>query len=68
MNYYKNGKSIIATIGKLDLPEITKEEYDALNEAMAIPEVETEPMPAQEERLEALEAAILELAEVMCNG
>lgn len=29
MNYYRNGKQIICTIGTLDLPEITAEEYEA---------------------------------------
>lgn len=29
MRYYKNGNSVIATIGTLNLPEITKEEFDA---------------------------------------
>lgn len=29
MRYYKNGKTIISTIGTLDFPEITAEEYEA---------------------------------------
>lgn len=29
MKYYKNGNNLIRTIGTLDLPEITAEEYDA---------------------------------------
>lgn len=29
MNYYKDGKRLLATIKPLNLPEITKEEYDA---------------------------------------
>lgn len=39
MRYYKNENSIIATIGALDLPEITAEEYEAemaaINKRMA---------------------------------
>ncbi len=38
--YYRNGNSIIATIGNLDLPEITAEEYEAemavANKRMAV--------------------------------
>lgn len=34
MKYYKNGKSIIATIGNLNMPEITKEEYEAESRAL----------------------------------
>ena len=38
MRYYKNGNSLILTIGTLDLPEITAEEYEtemaAVNERM----------------------------------
>ena len=38
MRYYKNGNNLIRTIGTLDLPEITKEEYEtemaAINERM----------------------------------
>lgn len=29
MRYYKNGSSVVATVGNLDLPEITEEEYAA---------------------------------------
>ena len=29
MKYYKNGNNLIRTIGTLDLPEITKEEYES---------------------------------------
>lgn len=40
MRYYKNGNSLIRTIGTLDLPEITKEEYEtemsAVNERMQV--------------------------------
>lgn len=42
MRYYKNGNNLIRTIGTLDLPEITKEEYetemDAVNERMRVQE------------------------------
>lgn len=33
MKYYKNGKSVIATVGTLDLPELTEEEYASEIEA-----------------------------------
>ena len=40
MRYYKNGNSLIRTIGKLDLPEITQEEYEtemtAVNERIEV--------------------------------
>ena len=29
MKYYKNGTNVIRTIGTLDLPEITAEQYEA---------------------------------------
>ena len=29
MNYYKNGNQIIATVGTLNLPKITADEYQA---------------------------------------
>lgn len=40
MRYYKNGDNLIRTIGKLDLPEITQEEYEtemaAVNKRMEV--------------------------------
>ena len=55
MRYYKNGNNLIRTIGTLDLPEITAEEYEtemsAVNERMekqaAIAEV-TRPLTLEE--------------------
>lgn len=35
MRYYKDGKNIISTIGKLPLEEITREEYESLQEQIA---------------------------------
>lgn len=41
MRYYKNGNTLIATIGQLDLPEITEEEYrTAMAEAQKRQEVQ----------------------------
>lgn len=72
MKYYKNGKSVIATIGTLDLPEITAEEYSAEMEKVKT-RIEEQlknfvPLPTETERLEALEQAFMELVEVVVNG
>lgn len=34
LNYYRNGNGVTATMGKLDLPEITQEEYEAAVKAV----------------------------------
>ena len=69
MKYYKNGKSVIATKGVLPFEEITKEEFEAEMEKINTQiEENFVEIPTETERLEALESAILELAEVMANG
>jgi len=72
MKYYKNGNSVIATIGTLDLPEITAEEYNAemekVNACMEERLKNFVPLPTETERLEALEQAFMELVEVVVNG
>ena len=69
MKYYKNGKSVIATKGVLPFEEITKEEFESemgkINTQIEENFVET---PTEAERLEAVEMAIIELAEVLANG
>ena len=69
MKYYRNGKSVIATKGVLPFEEITKEEFETemekVNTQIEENFVET---PTENERLEAIEMAILELAEVLANG
>lgn len=72
--YYKDGNNLVATIGKLDLPEITEEEYNAEMEkakvriAEQLAEAIKNAPPTEAERLEVVEMAILELAEVLANG
>lgn len=58
MRYYKNGNSLIRTIGTLDLPEITAEEYEtemeAVNERMekqAVIAEATRPLTLEEVQL-----------------
>ena len=58
MRYYKNGKSIIATIGTLDLPEITAEEYES--EMAAINKRIAEQAEAQA-KIDELHSRITEL-------
>lgn len=72
IKYYKNGNSVIATIGTLDLHQITAEEYNAEMEKVKT-RIEEQaknfvPMPTETERLEALEQAFIELVEVVVNG
>lgn len=57
MNYYRNGNSVLSTIGTLDFPVITREEYEA-TKAVAIERAAAAldvPEPTQEERIAALE-------------
>lgn len=64
MRYYKDGHNIIATIGVLDMPEITSEEYaEAMEEAKkrrAEQAAAYEAMiePTTEERIAELEEAL----------
>ena len=56
MNYYKDGDKYISTIGVLDLPEVSKEEFDAVMESVKSDPVDTPaPEPTPEERIAALE-------------
>ena len=69
MKYYKNGKSVIATKGVLPFEEITKEEFEAeMGKINTQSKENFVEIPTAEERLEAVEMAILELAEVLTNG
>lgn len=56
MNYYKDGDKYISTIGVLDLPEVSKEEFDAVMESAKSDPVDAPaPEPTTEERIAALE-------------
>lgn len=72
MRYYKNGNRVIATKGTLPFEEITEEEYkaefEAVEKQMEKERDRFEELPTEVERLEALEMAMLELAEVLVNG
>ena len=69
MKYYKNGKSVIATKGVLPFEEITKEEFEAeMGKINTQSKENCVEIATAEERLEAVEMAILELAEVLTNG
>ena len=57
MNYYRNGKSVVATVGTLDLPEITKEEFDSEMERVLAEQESDYPNPTTEDRNENLEKA-----------
>ena len=59
MKYYKNGKIV-------EMSEAEIAEFKAEAERMA-EEMKNTP-PTEAERLESIEMAILELAEVMANG
>lgn len=62
MEYWKNGQKYI-------LPEPTAEELAQMEEERRKWKEEQKNLPPTEsDRLEALESALLELAEVMCNG
>ena len=60
MKYYKNGNKLISTIGTLDMPEITVEEYEtemaAVNKRM---EVQTEIAEAHRPFTESEVTALL---------
>lgn len=67
MKYYKSENGVVSTIGTLNLPEITEAEYLA---AMAqanenISANAPTPEPTAEERLDELEAAMIELAAII---
>lgn len=69
MKYYKNGKSVIATKGVLPFEEITKEEFESeMGKINTQIEENFVEIPTEADRLEAVEMAILELAEVLTNG
>lgn len=72
MKYYKDGNNLIATIGNLDLSEITAEEYatemEKAKERMEEQAKAYEAPPTETERLEAVEAALLELVGAIYNG
>lgn len=64
MNYYKDGSKYVSTIGVLDLPEVSKEEFEAAMESIKSDQVDTiEPEPTAEERIAALEYGQATLSE-----
>ncbi len=66
--YKKEDGSVVSFLRPLDgLEEITKEEFDAEMSRIES-EQKYEPEPTPEERLEALESAMLELMGVTPNG
>lgn len=53
----------------IELPDMTEEEIDEIEKQLEAVEIENTTLPPTDaERLAALEMAILELAEVICNG
>lgn len=61
INYYKQGNSIVKTIGVLDLPAISESEYNDLMSKVAekidkdLADQQHAPEPTPEERIAALE-------------
>lgn len=65
MKYFKTRSGYVATTGTVEGEKITREEYE---KAVKMIEIHADNIPTAEDRIEALEAAVMELAEVIANG